>query len=309
MKEKIKTFLAICILVLTVPYVVTFLFQGNETSVDSKAMKNILEQDSFEKQKAEHTDLDMEEYLVGILAKEIPLDYELEAVKAQAVIDRTSLAAALENGEGELPASMSREEMLKLWGQNGFEQNYQMLEAAAEATAGEVMYYDGKPIHAAFHAVSAGKTRDAREALQREDEPYLAQADSAMDIPSPDFLKVIFMEKEEFYSKLKEACPELEAAPENILESVVVETRDSSGYVTQVKIGEKTVAGEEFRGYLGLNSACFSLKEVENKVRIVTKGLGHGLGLSQYGANELAKEGKNYKEILKHYYKDISIEK
>ena len=171
------------------------------------------------------------------------------------------------------------------------------------------MYYDGKPIHAAFHAVSAGKTRDAREALQREDEPYLAQADSAMDIPSPDFLKVVFMEKEEFYSKLKEACPELEAAPENILESVVVETRDSSGYATQVKIGEKTVAGEEFRGYLGLNSACFSLKEVENKVRIVTKGLGHGLGLSQYGANELAKEGKNYKEILKHYYKDISIEK
>ena len=101
----------------------------------------------------------------------------------------------------------------------------------------------------------------------------------------------------------------MEAAPENILESVVVETRDSSGYATQVKIGEKTVAGEEFRGYLGLNSACFSLKEVENKVRIVTKGLGHGLGLSQYGANELAKEGKNYKEILKHYYKDISIEK
>lgn len=309
MKEKIKTFFSICILVVTVPYVVTFLFQGNETSTSSKAMKNILEQDSQSKQGEGDKELDMEEYLVGILAKEIPLDYQIEAVKAQAVIDRTSLAAALESEEGNLPASMSREEMLALWGQDGFEDNYQMLEAAAEATEGEIMYYDGKPIHAAFHAVSAGKTRNAKEALQREDEPYLAQADSTMDIPSPDFLKVIFMEKEEFYNKLKEACPELEAAPENVLESIVIETRDSSDYVTQVKIGQKAVTGEEFRGYLGLNSSCFSLKEVENKVRIVSKGLGHGLGLSQYGANELAKEGKDYKEILKHYYKDVSIEK
>ena len=93
------------------------------------------------------------------------------------------------------------------------------------------------------------------------------------------------------------------------MESIVIETRDSSDYVIQMKIGEKTVTGEEFREYLSLNSACFFLKEVENKVRIVTKGLGHGLGLSQYGANELAKEGKSYKEILEYYYKDISIEK
>lgn len=309
MKEKIKTFLAICILVLTVPYVVTFLFQGNETSTESKAMKNIPEKDSGSKMEAKDAELDTEEYLTGILAKEIPLDYQMEAIKAQAVIGRTSLAAALESEEKNLPASMSREEMLTLWGQEGFEDNYQMLEAAVEDTKGEIMLYDGKPIQAAFHAVSAGKTRNAKEALQREDEPYLEQADSEWDIPSPDFLKVVFMEKEEFYQKLKEACPELEVGAENILESVTVEARDSSDYVIQVKIGEKAVTGEEFRGYLNLNSACFYLKEVENKVRIVTKGLGHGLGLSQYGANELAKEGKNYKEILQHYYKDISIEK
>ncbi len=309
MKEKIKTFFSICILVVTVPYVVTFLFQGNKTSTSSTTMENILEKESDRKGETLDAELDMEEYLVGILAKEIPLDYQMEAVKAQAVIDRTSLAAALESQEGNLPASMSREEMLTLWGQEGFEDNYQMLKAAAEATEGEIMYYNGKPIHAAFHAVSAGKTRSAKEGLQREDEPYLAQADSGMDIPSPDFLKVVFMEKEEFCKQLKEECPELEITPDHIMESIVIETRDSSDYVIQMKIGEKTVTGEEFREYLSLNSACFFLKEVENKVRIVTKGLGHGLGLSQYGANELAKEGKSYKEILEYYYKDISIEK
>ena len=117
------------------------------------------------------------------------------------------------------------------------------------------------------------------------------------------------MEKEEFLEKLREICPELKAGKENILESVEIQSRDSADYAVKVKVGEKEITGEEFRNSLGLNSACFYIKEVENKVRIVTKGLGHGLGLSQYGANELAKEGKNYKEILQYYYKEIQIKR
>lgn len=308
LKEKIKTFFAICILILTVPYIVTLLFQGTKTSVESKAMKSMLDEGSGGGQ-ARVEGLDMEEYLTGVLAKEIPLDYQMEAIKAQAVIGRTSLAAALETEEKNLPASMSREEMLKLWGQDGFEDNYQVLEEAVRATQGEVLYYSGKPIQAEFHAVSAGRTRSAREAFQREDEPYLECVDSDMDIPSPDFLKVVFMDKEEFCQKLAELCPEFSPDVESILESATVAERDSSGYVVRMKIGEKELSGEEFRAAFGLNSSCFYLKEVENQVRIVTKGLGHGLGLSQYGANELAKAGKSYQEILQYYYKDSSIEK
>ena len=341
MKEKIKTCLALCILVVTVPYVVTLAFQGGEVGEETEIIQKALKEQADAQEKSEgrietetqeesaeqkessaqidpdekedsnfqktDTGLDAESYLTGILAKQIPLDYQDEAIKAQAVIARTSLTLALETEGQKLPDSMAREEMLKLWGQEGFEKNFQRLEEAAKATKGEILLYGGKPIQPAFHAVSAGKTRSAKEALQREDEPYLAGADSEMDIPSPDFLKVVFLEQKEFADKIKELCPEI--SEENILESVTVPKRDSADYAVQVNIGEKTVTGEEFRNCLNLNSACFYLKEVEGKVRIVTKGLGHGLGLSQYGANELAKEGKTYREILQYYYKDSSIEK
>lgn len=309
MKEKIKTFFAICILILAVPYIVTLLFQGDETSPDSGKVQNFSKEKISETLKMKEKDTDVEKYLVGVMAKEISPDYHKEALKAQAVIARTALSAAGEDENNPLPESMSREEMMKLWGRENFEKNYSILEEAAKDTKGEILVYQEKPAHGAFHAVSAGKTRSAKDALQTEEEPYLASVDSKMDIPSLDYLKVVFMEKEEFLEKLREICPELKAGKENILESVEIQSRDSADYAVKVKVGEKEITGEEFRNSLGLNSACFYIKEVENKVRIVTKGLGHGLGLSQYGANELAKEGKNYKEILQYYYKEIQIKR
>lgn len=308
MKEKLKTFCAICILVLTVPYVITLLFQGNETSTGSGEIPELLEESPTEPLRQGEAGGSLEEGLIGVLAKEIPLGYHKEAMKAQAVIARTEAAAMGAEGEG-LPGSMSQEEMLALWGQEGFEENYRILEEAVASTQGEILLYNGSPIQAAFHAVSAGKTRAAKEALQQEDKPYLSQVDSGMDIPSPDFLKVVFMEEEEFLNKLEGAFPGLAEAQGGILEKVSVLERDSSDYVASMKVGGQTITGEEFRECLGLNSACYYIKEVENKIRIVTKGLGHGIGLSQYGANELAKEGKGYREILQYYYKDISIEK
>ena len=300
MREKIKSFFAVCVLVVTVPYIITLLFQGGETSIDGISTQGIPGKAAFQAVGAEGTNVDVEGYLVGIVAKEIPLDYQFEAIKAQVVIARTSLTAALGSGKKEFPESMSREEIMELWGQDGFEENYRILEKAVEDTRGEILTYEGEPVNAAFHAVSAGKTRSATE-------PYLSSVNSEMDIPSPDFLTVTFMEKKDFLKKLNESCPNEEIMEENVMDAVSIVQRDEGEYVLQVKIGETTVTGEDFRKYLDLKSSCFYIKEVEGKIRIVTKGLGHGLGLSQYGANELAKEGKNYKEILNYYYKNIEI--
>ena len=180
-------------LVLAAPYIVTLLFQGSETSTGAEGTERIIEKRLLPQEKKDGQEIDEEEYLAGIVAEQISLDSHPEAIKAQAVVARTSLVRALENDE-ELPASMSREEMLSLWGQNGFEQNYRVLDEALAATQGEIMVWEEKPIQAAFHAVSAGKTRDAKEALGAE-LPYLSSVDSSVDIPSHDFLKVIFMEK------------------------------------------------------------------------------------------------------------------
>lgn len=294
-------------MVLAAPYIVTLLFQGNETSTETEKAEAIIEEKLLPQERADGQEMDEEEYLAGIVAEEISLEYQPEAIKAQTVIARTALKRALAYEE-EMPQSMSREEMLSLWGQDGFEKNYQVLEEALAATEGEIMTWENEPIQAAYHAVSAGKTRDGKEALGAK-LPYLSSVDSSMDIPSHDYLKVVFMGKKELADKLNQACPEAELTEEGLAEQIVVTKRDSSEYALEVAVGKQTMAGEDFRDCLGLNSACFSIKEVEGKMRIVTKGMGHGIGLSQYGANEMAKAGSDYKEILKYYYKDVTVQK
>ncbi len=292
---------------MTAPYIVTLLFQGNAADVDSKRTEELTQEDLPLTVDMAGQEIEVEEYLAGIVAREIPLDREPEAVKAQAVIARTELLNAAEHEE-ELPESMSREEMLTLWGQDGFEKNYQRLEEALEATEGEVLTYKKELIQTAFHAVSAGKTRNAEEAFGNS-LPYLESVESDMDIPSRDFLKVIFLEKKELTDKLNQACPDTGITEENVTDLLSVSKRDSSGYALEIQAGEKTITGEEFRACLDLNSACCYIKEVEGKVRIVTKGLGHGLGLSQYGANVMAEGGSDYQEILQYYYKNVEITK
>ena len=349
LKEKIKTLFAICILIITIPYIITFFFQRNETTPDNESLwetgqnfssetseKNSSETELLEKTASEEgsentapqkgesendssaneegskndlaksLETDVDGYLVGVVAKQIPLDYHLETIKVQAVIARTALAAAMDTEDQALPNSMSQEEMITLWGQDGFETNYAMLEEAIRDTQDEILTYDGEPIMAAFHAVSAGKTRNGEDA-SIENVPYLTSVESDLDIPSPDFLKVVFLEKKDFVEKIQSICPELEAEPEKILELFTIEARDGSGYVTQAKVGEFPLSGDSLRECLGLNSACFYIKEVEGKVRIVTKGLGHGLGLSQYAANEMAKTGMEYQEILRYFYQNVEF--
>lgn len=294
-------------LVLVAPYIVTLLFQGSETSTGVEGTGQVLEKRLLPQEKKNGQEIDEEEYLAGIVAEQIALDSEPEAIKAQAVVARTLLVCALETDE-ELPASMSREEMLSLWGQDGFEQNYRVLDEALAATQGEVLVWEDKPIQAAFHAVSAGKTRNAREALGAE-LPYLSSVDSSADILSHDFLKVIFIEKKELADKLNQLCKDAGLTEESVAEGISVTKRDAGDYALEVTVGVQTLTGEEFRECLNLNSSCFSIKEVEGKMRIVTKGMGHGIGLSQYGANEMAKAGSSYQEILNYYYQDVTIEK
>lgn len=304
MKEKIKTFFSVCILVIAVPYIVTLLFQGNETSSTQKEIEKI-KQENAQGQSAK-SEIDVEEYVKGVVAKQISLESEMETLKAQAVIGRTMIVKAQEEGK-ELPQSMETEELLELLGQKGFEEKYSALEEAAASTRGEILTWQEKPAEPAYHAVSAGMTRSGQNALGREDVPYMEAVESPKDILSPDYLKVIFMEKTEVAQKLQAADSALVLNLEEIPGNIQITQRDDSGYVTQVQIGETVLSGEQFRQYLELNSACFYIKEVEGQVRILTKGLGHGLGLSQYGANQMAKEGKDYKEILNYYYHGLEL--
>lgn len=310
MKEKVKTFLSVCLLLGALPYIVTVLFQGksSEDKISIPFVNEIESEGDNTKNTVPTaaTEIDIESYLAGVVAKEISLTYEMEALKAQAVAARTNLLIALENEE-ELPPSLSQEELLSMWGHDGFSRNYQRITEAVTKTKGIVITYEGEKIYAAYHAVSAGHTRMAKDSFGYEQMPWLNGVKSAADIQSEDFLKVVFFEPEKIREKLVEAFPEAEIPESDLLDYLKIVKRDSQEYVLEVKLGEETITGEEFRELLGLNSACFYLADVEGDIRIVTKGLGHGLGMSQFGANEMAKKKKDFKEILNYYYKNIQI--
>ncbi len=222
----------------------------------------------------------LKEHCIGLLAKEVSADYEEEMLKVQALLVRTTVYKEIEE---------LGEDIIK---QEGFGDVsdidgswYKKLEHIWEETEGEVIMYQDKLALVPFHQVSNGKTRIGSEVLGSEDYPYLKMKECPKDVEAVNQMESKFIE----------------------VIGAKVETYDSAGYALNVTIGEEKVNGESFRETYGLASSCFELQAFENNTRIVTKGVGHGLGLSQYTANEMAKEGKDYKEILQFFFEGTEV--
>lgn len=239
----------------------------------------------------------IEEQVLAIVANEIGMDAPKQAILAQCVIARTNLYDAKLRGIAE-PQQMNVEEMRKLWGED-FEKVHSQLEEYVAQTKEQVLSWKGSCIYAAYHAISAGETRDMTELYEDAKMPYLIAQSCNADVTAEGYLSVSYEETESFLQKCAEGFPE---NPPQSIADIVVNQRDEAGYVMEVSVGGKTYTGEEFRSRLGLNSACFTVTELDGKARIVTKGLGHGVGLSQYTAESMASEGKNYEEILEYFY-------
>ena len=222
--------------------------------------------------------------LFCIVAKEISADAPEECIKAQCVIARTNLKAAEEMGT-ELPGSMTMGELQELWGDYFSEAEGKIREAIQE-TDGETLQYRNHYIYAAYHAVSAGNTRNMEELYPDSDMPYLSGVACYEDAQAPDYLSVLYLDQE-----------------------ITIEEKDSAGYVKKAQMNGKSYTGEELRGELGLKSANFNVTELEpGKIRIVTKGHGHGFGLSQYTAQKMAEQGEDYRKILQYFFPGTELE-
>lgn len=310
MREKIKIVISCTLILVCLPYLITYFFQGEQTATVPKSEES--------------------SKIAGILASQVPVNVEEEALKAQAVIVRTQLAWCKEHEEEE-PKSLSKKEMEQLWGQEKYYEFYEKMIRAAQETDGQVMTFDKKVINPSFHKVSAGTTRDGSQIYK--DTPYLLSVSSQQDVLADDYLNVQFFTKKEFKDRLATLLPsgaegsqnEVEESAEQAdaeeedggdqdeeieayLKSIKIKT-DGAGYVTKIKAEGEEVDVDAFVKTFELPSSCFALKALDGHIRIVTKGCGHGFGLSQYGANEMAKEKKNYDEILKYYFSGIKIEK
>lgn len=251
----------------------------------------------------EDTENDMKEEIIGILAKEVPTNYEYETIKAQTVMIRTYLLRRKLGvaQKGNLKA-LTTEEMKNTWGEN-YKQYYSLFEQAIKDTRNEVIYYDNQMIEPVYHRASAGMTRSAKN-VYGVDIPYLQPTKSDLDSVTQD----ISIDKEEVTQRLKKEFPDLVAYPETLENQIQIVKRDESGYITGIQISNILVDGEKIRTILGIPSSNFEIEAKDKKLVFKTKGIGHGVGLSQNGANMLAKEGENYKEILAYYFKDIKVD-
>ena len=251
--------------------------------------------------------INLEDYIIGVVAAEMPASFELEALKAQAVAARTYALYKKNSRKGQYDlikgvkdqAYQDNEELLKKWKLNFFKY-YLKVREAVEETQNEVITYDGEIINAFYFSMSNGYTENC-ELVFSEDLPYLNSVPSSWDNASlNNYENTKTFTKADFCAKLGLTCNNLEI--ENI-------TRSNSNRVLNITINNQTFKGTNFRTLLGLRSTDFDININNEEITITTRGYGRGVGMSQYGANGMAKEGYSYQEILKYYYQNTEINK
>ncbi len=251
----------------------------------------------------------LEDYIVGVLAGEMPVSFEIEALKAQAVAARTYVMKRLVNNKNNdydiidttlNQVYLDNDELKKKWG-NNYVNYINKLKTAVLETSGEYITYKDNIIDALFFSTSVGATENSEEVFVSA-LPYLRSVDSSWDAEvSPVFSENNTFSLKEFYNKLN-------LIYSNNLSIDVLQTT-STGRIKKIKINGTTFNGTTVAGKLGIRSDYFNISRDNDTVLVTTKGYGHGVGMSQYGAEAMAKKGYTYDKILKHYYKDVDIKK
>ncbi len=300
--KKVLLFSLLFILIPTL--IITYFFKEKETTFQfsKNTMVRIKRSDTG---KIEVVPL--EEYIVGVVAGEMPVSFEEEALKAQAVASRSYVMYQIQKNQKKdydvidtvlNQVYLDSDTLKKKW-KNNYQKYYDKVTHAVEDTAYQYIVYKEKVAEALFFSTSTGKTENSEEVFVSK-VPYLRSVDSKWDTISPVFQEVEEYSKKEFLKRLK--LPDSEEITIQIL------SKTSAGRINEIKINGKTYTGSEVMSLLGLRSRAFTIT-VGERITITTKGYGHGVGMSQYGAQGMAKEGYTYEEILKHYYTGVDLKK
>lgn len=262
--------------------------------------------------------VDMREYITGCVAAEMPALYHSEALKAQAVASYTYAKRTLEQnknsrislyGGADITDSpdthqgyINEKKRKEKWGSE-FENYESKIRSAVEAVFGLYMEYEGETAFAAYHSISAGSTQSALN-MWGEDYPYLVSVESRGDMLSPDYVsEAVFGENK--FKKLAKACGvKLSGDAEDWIGEIKT---NGDGYACTVELGGNEITAAEFREAFSLKSPCFDISYSGGEFTVVCKGHGHGVGMSQYGADYMARQGSTWREILLHYYTGVEI--
>lgn len=331
MRKILLYIVMIIVLVFLIPVIFTREFIKEENIAKENKIKEELEEISkeynyeiYNKIKLLHVnnveieEKDLDEYVCEVVSAEMPAEFEEEALKAQAVVARTyTIYKIMENnkkhGEADIcdsskccQAWISKEDRLKKWNEDNKEEFWKKIEEAVYSTKGKFITYEGKPINAFFHANSGGKTEIPYNVWGGIGYPYLASVETNGESNYSQYASEVILTKDEFVNKIKELYStfEIDFNQGNCIE--VLEYTDGNR-IKVIKIGNLEFTGVDIRNIIGLKSANFKIELMDNNLKFSVIGYGHGVGMSQTGADSLAKEGKNYEEIIKHFYQNVEI--
>lgn len=250
-------------------------------------------------------EIPLEKYIIGVVSGEMPINFEKEALKAQAIASRSYALYHMNGKEYDVTNTTSNQvyltddELKEKWNEK-YDENIKKITEIVMETEGKYLTYNGEIVNAMFFSTSVGMTENSEEVFISE-VPYLRSVSSSWDESSPVFTSEVTMELKDFYNLLNIEYNET-------LKIEVLE-RTSTGRIKKIKINDIELNGRDVSSKLKIRSNYFEITQNKNTVTINTKGFGHGVGMSQYGANGMAKEGYKCEEILKHYYEGTEIEK
>lgn len=301
-----KKLILVTLLVIIIPFLFVNIFVKTDEIKFKYITNNII------RVKDEKTgvinEVPFEEYIKGVVAGEMPATFELEALKAQAVASRSyamyQMTATKDKEYDVLNTTANQvyltdQELKENW-KDEYDEKINKIKTAIAETSGEYLTYNGEVANAMFFSTSVGATENCEEVFVSA-LPYLRSVDSKWDEASPVFTDTYTFTLEDFYKKLN--------LPFNQTLKVEITSKTSTGRTKTLKINNEEMQGRDFASKLSLRSNYFDIVQNEKNITITTKGFGHGVGMSQYGANGMAKEGYKYNEILKHYYQNTEIKK
>lgn len=263
-------------------------------------------------------EIPLDEYLYGVVSAEMPVSFEKEALKAQAIVARTYTIYKIVHNNGKhqgadicddsacCQAWITKEDRLSKWEESSRESNWNKIVEVVEATKGKIITYERQPIHAFFHANSGGKTETTINVWGGDSYPYLQSVATSGEDGYSQYASEVSFTKETFIDKVKEKYTNfsIDFTKENCIQ--ILEYTDGNR-VKKVQIGNLELSGVEVRTLLGLKSANFTIELGEDTIRFSVVGYGHGVGMSQTGADSMAKQGSNYEAIIKHFYTGVEI--
>ena len=300
--------------------------QGENISIDVQNIEEQKDSNNSDKEikllhskTGEVENVNIEEYLCNVVSAEMPASFETEALKAQAIVARTYTMFKLNNKKHDnadicdnsacCQAWISKEDRLAKWEESKRDEYWQKICSVVQQTKGQVIMYNNEPINAFFHSNSGGATEIPVNVWGGTNYPYLQVVETSGEEAYTQYASEVTIANTDIINKLKEKYQDISIDFSNVEDLKIVEHTES-GRVKTVKFGNHKLSGVEVRSIFGLKSTNFEILKIDNDhIQFKVKGYGHGVGMSQTGADSLAKQGKTAEEIIHHFYSNVNVKK